>query len=57
VIAIHEIAEWLSQRGVEGVSGMNHGGTQVVDGLQVTMTPAVLSSSESHPSTSVPSPC
>jgi L-ascorbate metabolism protein UlaG (beta-lactamase superfamily) len=45
VIAIQEIAAWLSRQGVEGAWGMNHGGTQLVDGLKVTMTPAVHRSS------------
>ncbi|MBI3972613.1 MAG: metal-dependent hydrolase [Chloroflexi bacterium] len=45
VIAIHEIAVWLSGKGVQNVSGMNHGGTQEAEGLKVTMTPAIHSSS------------
>jgi L-ascorbate metabolism protein UlaG (beta-lactamase superfamily) len=45
VVAIHEIAEWLGGKGVEGVSGMNRGGTQQVQGLKVTMTLAFHSSS------------
>lgn len=44
VVAIHEIAEWLSQQGVEQTAGMNRGGTQSVEGLKVTMTAAVHSS-------------
>jgi L-ascorbate metabolism protein UlaG (beta-lactamase superfamily) len=45
VIAVHEIAVWLSNKGVATASGMNRGGTQLAEGLRVTMTPAVHSSS------------
>jgi L-ascorbate metabolism protein UlaG (beta-lactamase superfamily) len=45
VVAIHEIAVWLEGKGVQGVSGMNRGGTQQVEGLRVTMTQAFHSSS------------
>ncbi|HEX2324409.1 MAG TPA: metal-dependent hydrolase [Chloroflexota bacterium] len=45
VVAIHEIAVWLSEQDVSGVTGMNHGGTFETQGLKVTMTPALHSSS------------
>ena len=45
VVAIHEIAVWLEGKGVQGVVGMNRGGTQQVEGLRVTMTQAFHSSS------------
>jgi L-ascorbate metabolism protein UlaG (beta-lactamase superfamily) len=45
VVAIHEIAVWLEGKGVQGVAGMNRGGTQQVEGLRVTMTQAFHSSS------------
>jgi L-ascorbate metabolism protein UlaG (beta-lactamase superfamily) len=45
VVAIHEIAVWLQGKGVQGVAGMNRGGTQQVEGLRVTMTQAFHSSS------------
>ena len=45
VIAIHEIAVWLGGKGVQTVNGMNRGGTQTVEGIKVTMTPALHSSS------------
>ena len=45
VIAIHEIAVWLESKGAQNVSGMNRGGTQTVEGIKVTQTLAVHSSS------------
>jgi L-ascorbate metabolism protein UlaG (beta-lactamase superfamily) len=44
VIAIHEIAEWLSAKGVQQASGMNRGGTQAAEGISVTQTLAIHSS-------------
>ena len=54
VIAIHEIGVWLSGKGVENVSGMNRGGTQEAEGLRVTQTPAVHSSTISDGDSMVP---
>ena len=45
VVAIHEIAEWLSGKGVTTARGMNKGGTQQVGSVAVTMTHAIHSSS------------
>jgi L-ascorbate metabolism protein UlaG (beta-lactamase superfamily) len=45
VVAPYELAEWLRRKGLQSVIGMNHGGTFAVDGLSVTMVPAVHSSS------------
>jgi len=45
VVAIHEIARWLELQGVSNTIGMNKGGTVPVDGLELTMTHAVHSSS------------
>jgi L-ascorbate metabolism protein UlaG (beta-lactamase superfamily) len=45
VVAIHECALWLGRHGVENVVGMNKGGTTQQNGLKITMTHAVHSSS------------
>ena len=45
VIAPHELAVWLEQKGLQAVTGMNHGGTLEVLGLSITMVPAIHSSS------------
>jgi L-ascorbate metabolism protein UlaG (beta-lactamase superfamily) len=45
VIAIHELSLWLERKGLHDVKGMGIGGTISVAGLQVSMTPAVHSSS------------
>ena len=45
VIAIHEIAVWLESKGVKQVAGMNRGGTQSAEGIKITQTLAVHSSS------------
>lgn len=45
VIAPHEIAVWLQHKGLQQVTGMNPGGTIHALGLQITMVPAVHSSS------------
>jgi L-ascorbate metabolism protein UlaG (beta-lactamase superfamily) len=45
VVAIYEIATWLSQQGVADARGMNKGGTQQVGPVSVTMTHALHSSS------------
>jgi L-ascorbate metabolism protein UlaG (beta-lactamase superfamily) len=45
VVAIHELSHWLGQKGVQNVKGMGIGGTISVAGLDITMTPAVHSSS------------
>ncbi len=44
-IAPYELAVWLEQKGVQHVTGMNPGGTLSIDGLSITMVPAVHSSS------------
>lgn len=43
-VAIHELARYLSGKGVP-VVGMGIGGTVVIDGVKITMVPAVHSSS------------
>jgi L-ascorbate metabolism protein UlaG (beta-lactamase superfamily) len=45
ILAIHELSIWLEQKGLHNVQGMGIGGTVSVAGLQVTMTPAIHSSS------------
>lgn len=40
VVCIYELALHLGGRGVEGVTGMNKGGTLAVEGVSVTMTDA-----------------
>ena len=45
VVAIHELSLWLARKGLQNVKGMGIGGTITVAGLEITMTPAVHSSS------------
>jgi L-ascorbate metabolism protein UlaG (beta-lactamase superfamily) len=44
-LVIHELSVWLQQKGLHDVTGMNMGGTARVAGLEVTMVPAIHSSS------------
>ena len=45
VVAIFELAVWLQGKGLQNVEGMGIGGTISVAGLEVTMVPAVHTSS------------
>jgi L-ascorbate metabolism protein UlaG (beta-lactamase superfamily) len=45
VVAPFEVSVWLQQKGLKNVTGMNPGGTLKALGLQVTMVPAMHSSS------------
>jgi L-ascorbate metabolism protein UlaG (beta-lactamase superfamily) len=45
VIAMLELAQWLSGQGIENTIGMNKGGTVEVEGIRFTMTNAFHSSS------------
>jgi L-ascorbate metabolism protein UlaG (beta-lactamase superfamily) len=45
VVTVNEIAIWLQQKGLKNVIGMNIGGTVTVAGLEISMTPAVHTSS------------
>lgn len=45
VVAVFELAVWLQGKGLQNVLGMGIGGTITVDGLEVTMVPAVHTSS------------
>jgi L-ascorbate metabolism protein UlaG (beta-lactamase superfamily) len=44
-IAVFELASWLERKGVQNTVGMNFGGTAKVAGLEITMVPAVHTSS------------
>jgi len=45
VVVIHELSQWLGKKGLQNVTGMSIGGTVSVAGLEVSMTPAIHSSS------------
>jgi L-ascorbate metabolism protein UlaG (beta-lactamase superfamily) len=45
VVAVFELASWVERKGVQHTVGMNIGGTVKVAGLEITMTPAIHSSS------------
>jgi L-ascorbate metabolism protein UlaG (beta-lactamase superfamily) len=45
ILVVHELSLWLQQKGLQNVQGMGIGGTVTVAGLEVTMTPAVHTSS------------
>ena len=45
VVAVYELALWLERKGLQNVHGMGIGGTLSLAGLQVTMVPAVHTSS------------
>jgi L-ascorbate metabolism protein UlaG (beta-lactamase superfamily) len=45
VVGIFDLTTWLAGKGLTKVSGMNKGGTQAIDGIRVTLTDAVHSSS------------
>jgi L-ascorbate metabolism protein UlaG (beta-lactamase superfamily) len=53
VVAIFELANWLTRKGLQNVIGMGIGGTVRVAGLDVTMVPAVHSSSVEENGTAV----
>ena len=40
VVAIYEVCHWLESKGVENLHPMNKGGSQVVEGVTITMTHA-----------------
>jgi L-ascorbate metabolism protein UlaG (beta-lactamase superfamily) len=44
VVAIHELSQILAQAGAPKVIGMNKGGTLAINGLKITMTTAIHSS-------------
>lgn len=45
VVAVYELANWFQGKGLKDVVGMGVGGTVDVKGLQISMTPAVHTSS------------
>jgi L-ascorbate metabolism protein UlaG (beta-lactamase superfamily) len=45
IVAVYELALWLERKGLQNVHGMGIGGTITIAGLQVTMVPAVHTSS------------
>src|SRR5512145_2934152 len=45
VVAVFELGQWLERKGLQNVQGMGVGGTIGVAGLEVSMTPAVHTSS------------
>jgi L-ascorbate metabolism protein UlaG (beta-lactamase superfamily) len=45
VVAVYELALWIESKGIQNVRGMGIGGTQTIDGVQVSMVPAVHTSS------------
>lgn len=45
IVANFEICTWLEQKGIANTQAMNKGGTQVIDGVAVTMVQALHSSS------------
>jgi L-ascorbate metabolism protein UlaG (beta-lactamase superfamily) len=45
IVAVYELSLWLERKGLHNVLGMGIGGTARVAGLDVTMTPAVHTSS------------
>ena len=44
-VAVFELTSWLERKGVQNLVGMNIGGTTKVAGLEITMVPAVHTSS------------
>ena len=53
VIAVFELARWLERKGLQEVVGMGIGGTVKVAGLEISMVPAVHSSSVEENGTTV----
>ena len=44
-VAVFELTSWLERKGVQNLVGMNIGGTTKIAGLEITMVPAVHTSS------------
>jgi L-ascorbate metabolism protein UlaG (beta-lactamase superfamily) len=53
IVAIYELALWLERKGLANVQGMGIGGTLTIAGLEVSMVPAVHTSSTVENDTSV----
>jgi L-ascorbate metabolism protein UlaG (beta-lactamase superfamily) len=52
-LAVFELSQWLERKGVKNVVGMGIGGTVRIAGLEITMTPAVHTSSVTENDTTV----
>jgi len=52
-LAVFELSQWLERKGVKNVIGMGIGGTVKIAGLEITMTPAVHTSSVMENDTTV----
>jgi L-ascorbate metabolism protein UlaG (beta-lactamase superfamily) len=53
ILAIYELALWFERKGLQNVQGMGIGGTVAIGGIEVTMVPAVHSSSTVENDTTV----
>jgi L-ascorbate metabolism protein UlaG (beta-lactamase superfamily) len=53
ILAVYELALWLERKGLHNVQGMGIGGTVSVAGLEITMVPAVHTSSTVENDTTV----
>ena len=53
VVAVYELALWLERKGLQNIQGMGIGGTLSVAGLEVTMVPAIHTSSVVENDTSI----
>jgi L-ascorbate metabolism protein UlaG (beta-lactamase superfamily) len=53
VVAVYELALWLERKGLQNIQGMGIGGTVSVAGLEVTMVPAIHTSSVVEDDTTV----
>jgi L-ascorbate metabolism protein UlaG (beta-lactamase superfamily) len=53
VVGVFELAQWLERKGVQHVVGMGFGGTVSVAGLDITLVPAVHTSSVEENGTTV----
>ena len=45
VLAVFELSQWLERKGLQNVTGMGIGGTVKIAGLEITMVPAIHTSS------------
>src|SRR5690349_450051 len=53
VVAVFELSQWLERKGLQNVIGMGIGGTVEAAGLQISMVPAVHSSSITENGTTI----
>jgi L-ascorbate metabolism protein UlaG (beta-lactamase superfamily) len=45
VVTVNELAHWLKHKGLQNVEGLNFGGTVTIAGLEISLVPAVHTSS------------